>query len=268
MQKNSQSVYIANNLSDVLYHLKSVNQLQILGGCTQISKMEDKAVTVAPIEELCGFDKRERYIEFGSAITLSKMLELGRSNVPVVLFDAIETIGTNSIRNQATLGGNICAKGIKHTLFAPLLALDAKLEFKSYSETKNIFFNNFKSIPEAHVLTKIRVPTNDWEVEIFRRVGPSNRISDHSASFVFLVSTQNNIIVNVKVVFAGFVVFHSHELENKIIGTRLPLSQRTISELIKTADELYNKIENIKDSPPILKTQFLNLLQFSFEQLT
>ena len=268
MQRNNQSVFIANNLSDILYHLKSVNGLQILGGCTDITEMKDKAVTVAPIKELAEYEKKERYIDFGPAITLTHMLDLGRSNIPVVLYDAIETIATQPIRNQATLGGNICAQNIRHTLFSPLLALDARLEFKNYNETRNIQFSNFKEVPVGFVLTNVRVPLHDWEVAIFKRVGPSSRITPLSAGFTFLVSTQNNVIVNVKVSYAGIIVFNSQEFENRMIGTRLPLSQKTIAELIKTADSLYNKIENVQNSPLILKTQFLNLLRYSLEQLT
>ncbi len=268
MQKNNQSVFIANNLADILYHLKSVKQLQILAGCTAVDRIEDKAVTVAPIEELKFYEKRERYMDLGASITLTQLLDFGRQNIPTVLYDAAQTVGTQAIRNIATLGGNICAKGTKHTLYAPLLALDARLEFKTSFETMYINFSNFKEIPEGHVLTKIRVPLNDWEIAIFRRIGPTNRITPLSASYAFLVSTQNNVIVSVKVAFAGIITFHSQEMENKIIGSRLPLSQKTISELIKTADDLYDKIENIQVSPLILKSQFLNLLRYSFELLS
>lgn len=268
MQQNNKSVFIANNLSDILYHLKSVSGLQILGGCTAIEEMKEKSVTVLPIKELAEYDKKERYIDLGSAITLSRLLDLGRQNLPTVLYDAVTTIATQSVRNIATLGGNICASGIKHTLYSPLLALDAKLEFKNYSETKNIPFSSFSEVPEGFVLTNVRVPVRDWEVSIFKRVGPNSKITPLSAGFTFLLSTQNNVIVNVKVSYAGLVVFHSHELENRMIGTRLPLSQRTIADITKTAGSLYDKIENVQNSPLILKAQFINLLRYSLEQLT
>ena len=177
MAKNNQTILIAKNLSDVFYHAKSTDQLQIFGGGTDTEVLQEKALTVRSIPELRGFDRHEHFIDFGPAITLSEMIAIGRTNQPPVLFDALESIATPSIRNIATLGGNIAAKGVKHTLWAPLLALDSRLEFRTQNEVKNIQLSHFTEIPKGFVLTKIRVPTDVWEVAVFRRIGPSNSIS-------------------------------------------------------------------------------------------
>lgn len=276
MQKNNQTVLIAKSLNDVFYHINTVNNLQILGGCTRVNTINEISLTVASIPELLTIDKKERHIDFGPAVTLSQILEIGRNKMPSVLYDAIETVATPAVRNIATLGGNICAScsadgdesAQKLTLYAPLLALDARLEFKNQNETMYVPFNKFTSIPHGFVLTKIRVPFDDWEVAIFRRVGPSNIITPLSAGFVFLADTQKDILANIRIAFAGTILFRSLELENRVIGTRLPLSKRTIDSLIQEAEEQYiNTVEN-HDKFPILKAQFLNLLRYSLEQLT
>ncbi len=268
MQKNNKTVLIAKNLSDVLYHLKSVEGLQILAGCTNISEMSDKAVSIRTISELRSIEKHERSIDFGSCLTLTEILELGRTNMPAVLYDAIKSIGTFPLRNMATLGGNICSKGIKHSLWAPLLALDARLEFKSSSETKIIPMGNFKEVPKGFVLTKVKVPVDDWEVQIFRRTGPSNSLTNQSAGFAFLVDTQKDIIANVRITFAGSVIFRSRDLENTIIGTRLPLSDIFIKNLTTQAKEKFEKEFEQYNVPEIIKNQFLSLLRNALEQLT
>lgn len=284
MLKTNQTVFIAKSLSDVFYHINSVSGLQILGGCTYVDSIDEKSLTVRNIPELSGFEKRERYIDFGPAVTLSQMISIGRTKMPSVLYDALATIGTPFVRNLATLGGNICASDLftlteqepehgrgasqKLTLFAPLLALDARLELRNQTETRYIPFSKFSGVPQGFVLTKIRVPVDNWEVAIFRRVGPSNMISSLSAGFVFLADTQKNILANIRIAFAGPVVFRSQELENRVIGTRLPLSKRLIDSLVGDADRLYRETTAKLAPKPILKAQFLNLLRYSLEQLT
>ena len=269
MQKNNQTVFIAKTLSDVFYHVNSVSGLQIVGGCTQVSSIDEKSLTIRTIPELSAFEKRERYIDFGPAVTLSQMLSIGRNKMPAILYDALETIGTPAVRNLATLGGNICGSTAqKLTLYTPLLALDARLELRSQNETRYIPFSKFSGVPKSFVLTKIRVPIDEWEVAIYRRVGPSNQISPLSAGFAFLADTQKDILMNIRIAFAGPIVFRSQELENKVIGTRLPLSERTIDMLVNEADAIYDETVANDKPKPIFKAQFLNLLRYALEQLT
>lgn len=269
MQKNK-TVLISNKLADVLFHFKNTDELQVLAGCTgtDIESIKEKSVSIRSIQELCTIDRHERYIEYGSAVTISKIISTGTGRLPAFFLEASKSIGTEQIRNIGTIGGNICAKGIKHTLWSPLLALNARLEIKNSNDTEIIQFNKFEGTPEKSILTKIRIPLEEWDVQIFRRIGPTNTLSPLSASFTFLVETQRGMIANIRVVFAGNTVFYSPEFENKIIGTRLPLSEKMIDNLIEEAKTVYKAEKIFEDEPPIIKAQFLNLLRNSFEQLT
>ncbi|MCQ2242500.1 FAD binding domain-containing protein [Treponema sp.] len=269
MQKNK-TVLISKKLADVLFHFKNTNEVQLLAGCTgtEIENLKEKSVSIRAIPELTTIDRHERYIEYGSAVTISKMISSGTGKLPEFLLEALLSIGTEQIRNIATIGGNICAKGIKHTLWAPLLALNARLEIKDSSDTKIIQFNKFEGVQEKELLTKIRIPLEEWDIQIFRRIGPTNKLTPLSASFTFLVETQRGMIANIKVVFAGNTVFYSPEFENRIIGTRLPLSEKMIDSLIEEAKVVYKNEKTFENESPIIKAQFLNLLRNSFEQLT
>lgn len=267
MQKSNKTVLIAKNISDVFYHVKSVSNIQVLGACTQVEKIEEKSVSIRSIPELKLIEKKERYIDFGPAVTLNEILKFGKNKVPKILYDAILSIANKSIRNIATLGGNICAKGIKHTLWAPLLALNARIELKNQNETKYIYFSNFKEVPKGFIISKIRIPIDEWEIESFKRIGPEGKITENSASFVFLVSTQKDVITNIKIVFAGINVFQSQELENKIIGTRLPLNNKIIDEILKDAKIQYEAIFSEENKNIMLEKQFLNLINYSLYEL-
>lgn len=267
MVKNK-TIFIANNISDVFYHLKSVTDLQVLGGCTYTTSFSDKALTIRNIPELSTYERKEHYFIFGTGNTLSQILSIGRTKLPSVLYDALQTVATPSIRNVATIGGNICAKDKHLTLFAPLLALDARLEFQSYDNKVFIPISKFTSVPKGMLLTKIRIPVNNWDVAIYRRLGPEHVISPLSAGYVFLADNQINTITNVRIVLAGDFVFKSTELENMLIGKRLPLNSRIINTIIDKADNIYTSATKDISTHPVLKAEFINLLRYSLEQLT
>ncbi len=274
--ENNGSVYFARNIADAIYQLKTTSNLQVCGACTQLEQMPKVALVVRNIEELKTIDRKERYVEFGSAVTLSQILELGEKRMPGVLHDAISLTAIPLVRNVATIGGNICASGIKRTLFAPLLALDARLELRSNLETLTVPMSQFNGVPSGYMLTRIRVPLEEWDVAVFRRIGPAYRIDNSSASFVFLANTQKDRLLELRIAFCGAIRFRSRDLENILIGTKLPLVQRDIENMKETASKVFDEVtlnsDSVEDSGSelfkMLKIKFLNLLKYSLEQLT
>lgn len=280
MASNKNTVYIAKTMSDVLFHLKTVPNLAILGGCTSVSQWPASSLVIRSIADLKQINLHEHYCEFGSAVTLSMIHSLGRKRIPSVLYDAIDSIANPFVRNLATIGGNICAEGKKHTLFSPLLALDAQLEIHNITDAQYIPFSKFTRIPDKCILSRIRVPNSDWEVAVFKRLGPEHELTDESAAFTFLATTQKGILSDLRIAFCSNIVIRSRELENTIIGSRLPLSDKAIDMVTEQADKLYDEAMNeLMDSTlendetvqiisPMQKDQFLNLLRTSLNQLT
>ncbi len=274
MEKSNPTFLLANNITDFFYQMKNVQNLQILGGCTNSgffdadSEPAEKVFTIRNVQELKQIDKHERYIDFGPAVTLSQILSLGKTNMPAALYDAIKTIGTEQTRNLATIGGNICNFKQRQTLYAPLLALNAKIEIKNQNETKTINFAEFNEIPKGFGLTKIRVPIKDWEVSVFERVGPAGRITDLSAGFVFLVDVEKDLIIDTRIAFAGIPVFRPKDIESQISSQKLPLSASFIKMIMNETEKSCEKPFETSGAAPILKDQFLNLLEYSLNKLT
>lgn len=270
MARNKNTVYYSKTLQDVLFHLKTVKDLQIFGGCTTIKQLPPSSIILTTIPEFQNINMHEHFVEFGSGVTISQILELGNKRLPNSLFKAAETVGTPFVRNLATIGGNICSSGIKKTLYAPLLALDAQLEIHSVTETNYVPITKFTEVPKGNILTKIKVPINQWDISIFKRVGPSFEISDDSASFVFLADTYKDILSDIRMAFCGSVSLRSKEWENKIIGTRLPISEKVISSMIDEAEKNFTAQTDFLNiiCNPILKDQYLNLVRYSLMQLT
>lgn len=279
--QNEISFYKASNIQDLLYYLKTVNNLKIYGGGTSLYEtnkeftveIENNSLFLSQCPECCFIDKKERYIDFGSGVSLTKILNLGINKIPSYFYKAIETVANPLVRNLATVTGNICSEKFYNTLYSPLLAVDAKLEIKDYSETKLVSLSKLEKLKPGQVISKIRLPIIDWDLEIFERLGPVNEIIDVSASYTFLAQSEKDILTDFRVAFCGKIKLRSTELENQLIGSRLPISKRAIENTLEFASDLYDKEVSYLEEQnevihPMLKSQFINLLKSSLEKLT
>lgn len=270
--------YKTDSIQEILYQLKNVKPLTIYSGGTSLLQIVENEYTL-PLDKNCLFvncqecsiiDKKERHIDFGTAVTLTQILLLGNTKIPQFFFEAIESVANPLIRNVATLVGNICTKNFYHTLYAPLLAVDAKLEIRNPLETHLIPLSKFSTLADDQIVTKIRFPLIDWDVAIFKRLGPSNEIIDVSASYTFLAKNQKDVLIDLRIAFCGPLKFRSLELENMLIGSRLPINKRAIEGMLDLANKLYDNTVSEYNGiiHPMLKSQFLNLLKTSLETLT
>ncbi len=273
------TVYHAASVSEVQTILKNVAGLSIVAGCTEIARRQTgrslhlpaNVLALARVPELRAITKTERYIDFGPSVTLDEILALGRKNVPDALYDAVTLTANPGIRAIATIGGNVAAKGQRLSTFAPLLALDARLEVRSPTDAEWIpmtryFSNTGKESRHApEFISKIRVPTESWDISIHRRLGQSGIVSDRTASFVFLVKTQKNILADIRVAYAGKFFFRMREFENLIIGRTLPLSEKDIINLLDKAELFFGK----ELFPPSYERRcFFNMLEDALVELT
>ena len=258
-------VSIAETLSYIFYYIKTTPNLKITGSCTQIKELPKNLISVHGLKELSEIKRKENYIETGAAVTLGKLILQGKSKLPSFFSQALTSIGTPQIRNIATIGGNICASPVRGTLYAPLLALDARLVLQNENETKVIPISKLSSInSDSYILTKIRIPTDEWAIEEFHRLGESHRLTEQSYSYVFLANVENDVLTRIRLAFSGLGSARFTNLENKIIGTRLPLTEKIITNLLKDASAEYEKYF----SASIVKAEFLRLATYSLKKLS
>ena len=71
-------------------------------------------------------------------------------------------------------------------------------------------------------------------------------------------------------VLAGALVFQDSELETKLLGVRLPLSEKTIQDWIASARASYDNAaaQSERAQNPLTREAFLNLTRYSLNQLT
>ncbi len=279
MLNKTTTVYRANSITEIQTLLRNISGISVTAGCTEIARRQTgrslslptHVLSIAGIPDLCSVIKTERYIDFGSCVTLSKILELGHKNVPGVLYSAVSGIANPAVRSLATLGGNISAKGHRLSAFAPLLALDARLEIKTAMDTYWIpmsrFFSNTgkeqPKIPEC--LCRIRVPVEHWDIARYHRTGRPSLVSENTASFVFLVKTQKKVLTDIRIAWAGKFFFRKREFENLIIGRTLPLFRKDMINLMDKSELFFDQLLFPESYN---RACFLNFLEHSLHMLT
>ncbi|MCR4580733.1 MAG: FAD binding domain-containing protein [Treponema sp.] len=264
----SKTILYAKNSYELIKLLINNPGTKVVGGCTRIQELPEKFISTFGIKDLSQIVRHERFIDVGPGTSLADLYNIGQSHLPQILCEAIASIGNPEIRNVATIGGNICNKDYRLTLFAPLMALEARLEFKNQTETKTENIRNFKSVPEGFILSNIRIPIMRPELSIFRRIGPEQKIDHQSASYAFMADMEKSSLLNVHLAFAGPFTFHSKEFENSLMGKRLPLSQKEVSQIEELLHQVFDKAAQDQMISDVMKQQFFNIARYSFEQLT
>lgn len=194
------------------------------------------------IAELTIINRSERYLELGSCVPLSAILSLPRSLSLEPLRGAVSLIGTTTVRNLATIGGNIASRESFMTCFSALACLDAGLELRDangsrWTGIKALIDDEMRPrFPASTLLTRIRIPTSSWDASAIHRLGEAPRGEAYPASFAAAARLEKGTISELRLVAAGSHIVRDRELEVSLIGKRLPLSSKDIES---TQDEAY-----------------------------
>ncbi len=251
MKKNLPPVKILNPLSlKELYilHTEYPDALLFAGG-TQIMRTFTQPhhciISLTGIRELTRIRRKENYLEIGGCVTLSRILSLGPNVVPGALYQAISGVASPSIRNMATIGGNICIASYVSDLIVPLVLYDARIEVKTDTGVQWLSLLRFIQTHEKTGLNRdetvllIRIPLEDWHEETYIKLDTIDLPHPSTLKCAAAVRINKNSINDLRLVFGGInpIVLRSRELEGLLIGDKLPLPKKGIdffcTELIK-----------------------------------
>lgn len=186
-----------------------------------------------------------------------------RQNVQVVNFETGEVspkgIPTDLNKKKKT--------AMRLTLFAPLMALDSQIALQSPTNTTLVPLQKLSEIPKNYVITNIRLPRNEWDIELFARTGPCSVVTAISSSYAFLTALNKGTISNIRICFSGAVTFRATSLENRLLGVRVPLTKSSFSSYLTEAKNLFDLVAGKSSSTERLRDDFLRLFEWSLRQL-
>lgn len=195
-------------------------------------KLPGELICIHRVPELRRAGLTERFLEIGAAVSLAELLELGESALPALLAQAIGGIGTPAVRNLATIGGNLACRERFMDAWPALSCLDALVELRDRGGATWMNVNRLAgadgrpAFPEGGLLTRVRVPIERWDAFALRKVGCRDYPSPDSAVFALAARAEKGILSEFRLAFAGELALRLRDIEARIIGRALPLSER------------------------------------------
>jgi len=169
----------------------------------ELPELPVNILSLEKIEDLRRITRTERYLEIGAMVRLNEIIALGKI-VPEAFSETLKGIAGPQVRNLATIGGNLCTSG---DAAAPMAALEARYELRSAGGSRWISAQRFSSVMESpghqELLTRIRIPLDQWNYTVYRKFSPPEPGSEGGV-FLLLIKNQKNILTNIQVVFAMF----------------------------------------------------------------
>jgi CO/xanthine dehydrogenase FAD-binding subunit len=276
-----QDVAYVRNKREVASYLNSEKAYKVMGGCTYDTDLPPACIIARTfpvtgpnsMEDIRSIERHERYIDYGSAVTLSEILDEGKRRLSPVFYEAVESIATPFIRNMATIGGNLCLPApVRGTLFPVLLAMKAKLRFQGENTETVVDMEKFDRVAPGCYLTKIRIPVEDWDIQLFRSLGARSKPGKEKAVFVFLARVQHDTLSDLRIAYSCHSAFRSRELENQLIGMKLPISQNKRAAVLAFASQVSSpgpdSILHSTIASPAARQQFLDLLELGLDQIS
>ena len=255
-------VFFPSALQELFSAWNRIPDAVLYAGGTEHIRHQGRRLPVFPrniifldkLEELRRVSRTERYLEIGAMVNLNQIIQLGRI-VPEVLIRCIENIACPQVRNQATIGGNLCNSVMRLDCSAPMVALDAQFELRTAQSSRWVKAEMFSSKPgppelsPREILTRIRIPLEMWDFTRYRKFCNSGS-NIPGKGILFMIKTQKNILADIRVVYSGRAVLRNKDSETTLIDKRLPLDPKIAAAYI---EDWKNYLSDIAEND---KTQF------------
>jgi CO/xanthine dehydrogenase FAD-binding subunit len=233
--------------------------IKIIAGGTDIFTEDHKEIEALLDIEGLGLNyikKAEKIIKIGSATTFNQILKSDEIYKNFrALWDSASVIADKSIRNIATIGGNIGTAVPSGDVIPPLYVLGAAFIIRTANGEKEIKPENFFIGPRKTILKKddilkeIQIPYNhDYFGSSFEKVA-RNSVDLATSSVAVLVKIDDEEkISEAKIAFGAVAptVVRAKKLEEAIIDTRA--EENKLQEVVKAVKDDILPISDVRST--------------------
>ena len=210
----------------------------------------DKPVMfISDLEELKQIRLEEGHLFIGTACTFSDLIE--SPFIPELYKQVFMQIASPAVRNIATIGGNICNSSPAGDSLPLLYALDAELVIESSCRRVLMPIADFITGPGRNILTSseivtaIKLPIQDFEKAVYKKVSPRKSNALSKISFVALANMEKGAYKDIRIAFGSVAptVIRSLDIEGEIINMAaqgnldMPQIIRDYATLVKPIDD-------------------------------
>ncbi len=256
MDKKEAEVFRPEHLTELLsIYARHPDAVLMAGGTTILAGKlpQTDIIDLTTVEELKKIRRTDRFMDIGPALSIARILSTGRRVIPGVLYDALSSMGNLAIRNITTLGGSICGASPYSSPLPALYALEARLELRSSTTNRWLPISRFIldretiDLMQGEILTAIRVPFEDWNVNLFKKVNTQGSHAPPAITFCGLARILKQEIQDFRFAIGSVnrTVLRRRKLETPLVGHKMPLAAKDF-EILKTG--LAEVLSPIQDS--------------------
>jgi CO/xanthine dehydrogenase FAD-binding subunit len=259
MQRNGDHFYLPASLSEFfanwfeapLAEPFACDALMLVSQCDPKIEIPPQYISLDFIDELKKISRTERYLEIGSKAPLRDILKLDRS-VPKILRQVLEGTASPFLNPLVSFGACVHPKNQRSEIVAALTALDARYELRSSSTSSRwLSASRYASLAEQGVvsnrelLTRIRIPLDEWDYSIYRKLRQIDDTGTGSMMLLFLTKMQKDILTDIRVVLAAGTVHREKSAESFLTGKHLPLAARDAETFVSLWKDYFADIETM-----------------------
>ena len=208
--------YHPQNLNELKKIIHKLKEFKFLSGGTDlnlirpfIKENEENIISLKNVSELNKIEVSKSKIKLGSCVSIEDLLNIAKSKLPQIV-DLLKRFGSPLIRNQASIGGNLCTSSPIGDLAPIFLVLNSELTLDNGKEIKKINLENFFTGYRRNILNKksflqsisFLLPKKDYRFFSWKY---SKRYDQDisTVSLAILIKVKNSLISDIKIAAGG-----------------------------------------------------------------
>ena len=255
----------------------------LVAGCSNVLPyIKDKKLPakllldISGIEELNYIKKSEGKLCIGAATTISDLIDSkiirGECNI---LYQAAEQFADPTIRNSATIGGNLADASPAADVAPPLLVLDAVLEVESMDGKREISLKNFFVGPRKTVLhddemiTSIKIKDDSINKNgCFIKLGLRQAMAISLATVALILEVEKDKVADVRIAMGSIAPTPLRLIKVEGFLKNKKINDELIEEAVKNVREEVKPIGDVRASAEYRRYISGILFKRAFNKLT
>jgi len=269
----------AKSLSEALKLMKEKESVIIAGGTDLIvelhqgKKIKERIIDISSLEELKDIREENGYVVIGAGCTHSEIekSKIVKEKLPI-LAKGCSIVGSTTIRNRGTIGGNVVNSSTCADTVPPLLILDGKVKLQSFQgerviDLKDFFYNKGKvNLRNDEIVIEFLVKPmeSDYKWSLVK-VGRRKSLSISRLTLAIAVKEKDGLIEDLRICPGAMLPRHGRlwKTEEGFKGKRF--NENIIEEIGESASREAIALSGIRWSTeykePVLKGLTIRALE-------
>ena len=281
----NQFKYISPKTKEEVLEILKQEKLEacLVAGCSNVLPyIKDKKLPakllldISGIEELNYIKKSESKLYIGAATTISDLInsKIIREECNI-LYQAAEEFADPTIRNSATIGGNLADASPAADVAPPLLVLDAVLEVESMDGKREISLKNFFVGPRKTVLhddemiTSIKIKDDSINKNgCFIKLGLRQAMAISLATVALILEVEKDKVADVRIAMGSIAPTPLRLIKVEGFLKNKKIDDELIEEAVKKVREEVKPIGDVRASAEYRRYVSGILFKRAFRKLT